>query len=212
MAMARIDFWFEFASTYSYPAAMRIEALAAKSGIEVRWRPFLLGAVFRDRGLPTDSPFNWQEAKGRLMARDLERLCDGVGLAFKMPDPFPQPSLLPARVAAFGLDSDWLPDFARHVYTAEFADGRQINDRETVAAILSDLGLPAEDVLAGATTPENKGRLKALTEEAMSLGLFGAPTIVTADGELFWGHDRIPEALHWALNGSLKGYFDTTTG
>ena len=112
----------------------------------------------------------------------------------------------------FGLDSDWLPDFARHVYTAEFADGRQINDRETVAAILSDLGLPAEDVLAGATTPENKGRLKALTEEAMSLGLFGAPTIVTADGELFWGHDRIPEALHWALNGSLKGYFDTTTG
>ncbi len=72
--MPTLDFWFDFASTYSYPAAMRIGPLAAAAGVSLRWRPFLLGPIFKDQGWET-SPFNLYPAKGRYMWRDLERIC-----------------------------------------------------------------------------------------------------------------------------------------
>src|SRR5499426_3594357 len=93
-----LDFWFDFASTYSYPAAMRIASLARDAGVAVRFRPFLLGPIFKAQGWTT-SPFNIYPAKGRYMWRDLERLCAGLDLRFRQPDPFPQFALLAARVA-----------------------------------------------------------------------------------------------------------------
>jgi 2-hydroxychromene-2-carboxylate isomerase len=88
-----LDFFFEFASTYSYPAAMRIGDVARSAGVAVRWRPFLLGPIFKAQGLDT-SPFNIYTTKGRYMWRDLERTCDELGLAFRRPEPFPQNGLL----------------------------------------------------------------------------------------------------------------------
>ena len=96
--MARAEFWYEFASSYSYPAAMRVEALAAERGVALAWRPFLLGPLFAAQGW-RDSPFNLYPAKGRYMWRDLERICGALGLPLTRPDPFPQNSLLAARVA-----------------------------------------------------------------------------------------------------------------
>ena len=93
--MPRIDFWYEFASTYSYPAAMRIEALARPAGVAVRWRPFLLGPLFFEQGW-RDSPFNIYPVKGRYMWRDLERTCEALGLPLQRPQPFP------AKLAAGG--------------------------------------------------------------------------------------------------------------
>ena len=93
-----LDFWFEFASTYSYPAAMRVEKLAGAAGVAVRWRPFLLGPIFKAQGWD-NSPFNLYPDKGRYMWHDLERLTASMGLPFRRPDPFPQSSLLAARVA-----------------------------------------------------------------------------------------------------------------
>src|SRR5262245_51053650 len=72
--MPMLDFWFDFASTYSYPAATRISPLAAIAGVTIRFRPFLLGPIFKAQGWET-SPFNLYPAKGRYMWRDLERLC-----------------------------------------------------------------------------------------------------------------------------------------
>ena len=88
-----LDFWFDFASTYSYLAASRIGPLAAEAGVEVRFRPFLLGPIFKAQGWDT-SPFNLYPAKGRNMWRDLERVCEDTGLPFRRPEPFPQNSLL----------------------------------------------------------------------------------------------------------------------
>ena len=96
-----LDFWFDFASTYSYPAAMRIRALAQAAGVTVRWRPFLLGPIFKAQGWD-NSPFNLYEAKGRYMWRDLERMCGALDLPFRKPDPFPQSGLVAARVALVG--------------------------------------------------------------------------------------------------------------
>ena len=97
-----LDFWFDFASTYSYPAAMRIGPLAAREGVAIRFRPFLLGPIFKAQGWDT-SPFSLYPAKGQHMWRDLERLCEDLSLPFRRPEPFPQNSLLAARIAVFGL-------------------------------------------------------------------------------------------------------------
>ena len=197
--MPRIDFWYDFASTYSYPAAMRIEQAAAAAGVEVRWRPFLLGAIFKEQGWAT-SPFNLQPAKGRYMWRDLERVCGDLGLPFRRPDPFPQQGLAAARVALIATDEGFGAEFARSVFTAEFGDGLNISDRDVLAGIVARLGRDPVDTLARSETAENKTRLRAQTEEAQRLGIFGAPTFVTEDGELFWGNDRLEQALDWARN------------
>jgi 2-hydroxychromene-2-carboxylate isomerase len=198
MPTPRIDFWLEFGSSYSYPAAMRIAALAQAAGIAVRWRPFALGAIFKAQGWPADSPFNWQPAKGRYMWRDLERLCAGYGLPFRRPEPFPQVSILAARAALVGLSEGWGEDFARAVYRAEFAEGRQIGDAAVIGALVASLGIAPEPALARANSDEIKATLRSETDEAQRLGVFGAPSFVTADGELFWGNDRLETALAWA--------------
>ncbi len=197
MTRPTLDVWFEFASTYSYPAVLRIAPLAAAAGVAVRWRPFLLGPILAAQGWTT-SPFNLQPAKGRYMWRDVARICADLGLDFRRPDPFPQPSLLAARVALVGLADHWGAAFVAAVYRAEFAEGRQIADRAVIADLLAGLGLDPEPVLARAQSDEIKARLRAETEEAQRIGIFGAPTFATADGELFWGNDRLEPALAWA--------------
>src|SRR5205814_4950803 len=122
MSAPAIDFWYDFASTYSYVSAMRIAALAANARVAVRWRPFLLGPVFQAQGL-TNSPFVLYPVKGDYMVRDMERLCAEIGIGFRLPTPFPQNSLTAARVALAGFEEGWGEDFTRAVYRAEFADG-----------------------------------------------------------------------------------------
>jgi 2-hydroxychromene-2-carboxylate isomerase len=97
-----LDFWFEFASTYSFPAAMRIAPLAKARGVNVHWRPFLLGPIFKAQGWD-NSPFNLYPAKGRYMRRDLDRICGALALPFTQPSPFPQNSLAASRVALVAL-------------------------------------------------------------------------------------------------------------
>src|SRR5271168_2859688 len=123
MARAALEFWFDFASTYSYPAAARIRPLATEAQVDLKFRPFLLGPLLKEQGWLT-SPFNIFAAKGRYMWRDLERICAGLSLPFQRPDPFPQNSLLAARVALIGLDESWGEDFCVNVFQAEFAEGR----------------------------------------------------------------------------------------
>ena len=192
-----LDFWFDFASTYSYLAAMRIGTLAQDAGVRVRFRPFLLGPIFKAQGWNT-SPFNLHPAKGRNMWRDLERSCAELKLPFRRPDPFPQNSLLAARVALAALDQPWGEDFCRALFCAQFAEGRRIDDAAAVGDVLARLKIEPQPVLAAAQSDAIKARLRAQTEEAQRLGVFGAPTFTTADGELFWGNDRLEPALRWA--------------
>lgn len=191
-----IEFWYEFASTYSYLAAMRIEAEAERAGVDVRWRPFLLGPIFAAQGWTT-SPFNLFPAKGRYMWRDMERQAARLGLSFVKPNPFPQNGLMAARIAVLGAERGWTPAFTKAVFTAEFGQGRAIADPAILSATLTGLGLDAGAVMKEAQGEPNKTRLKALSEEARSRGLFGAPTFLAEDGEIFWGNDRLEQALAW---------------
>ena len=201
MSAPSLDFWFDFASTYSYPAAMRVRALADAAGVKVNFRPFLLGPIFMAQGWDT-SPFNLYPAKGRNMWRDLERICADLSLpAVRRPEPFPQNGLLAARVALLSLGETWGEEFCVAVFRAQFAQGQRVDDVATITDLLTALNVPAAATLAAAQSDENKMRLRSETEEAQRRGVFGAPTFTTAGGELFWGNDRLERALAWAKRG-----------
>jgi 2-hydroxychromene-2-carboxylate isomerase len=196
-ARPKLDFWFDFASTYSYLAAMRIGDVAEQAGVDVQWRPFLLGPIFAANGW-TSSPFNLYPAKGKNMWRDMERQCGRMNLPLKRPTPFPQNSLAAARVAVAGREAGWTAAFARALFAAEFGEGKSIADEGVLTGAVRATGADANAAMTAARSEEVKGRLKADVELAKSLGVYGAPSFITSDGELFWGNDRMEQAIDWA--------------
>ena len=191
--MATLEFWFDFGSNYSYLSAMRIDALAREKKVQVIWKPFLLGVVFKALGWET-SPFVLQKIKGDYTWRDMARQCEKYGLPWRQPSAFPRTALLPMRVAMVGADQGWIAPFARSMMAINFAADRDIDNLEAVSEVLAELGLDARAIVALALTPDNKQRLRRQTEQAQALNLFGAPSFIS-DGELFWGNDRLDDAL-----------------
>jgi 2-hydroxychromene-2-carboxylate isomerase len=195
----RVEFWYEFASPYAYVAAARIERLVAGHAIELDWRPFLLGPILKQR--PQDSsPFqNPSPAQRRYRWRDIQRLCAAEGLPLRLPSVYPRNGLLAARVALVAKDQGWGPAFTRAAYHANFAEDRDIAATAVIGALVRTLGHDADAVLAQASSPSNKARLAGEVEAAIARGIFGAPSFVVA-GELFWGNDRLAQAIDWALS------------
>lgn len=191
-----LQFWFEFASTYSYPAAMRIEKLCQENKLSLEWKPFLLGPIFQKQGWK-DSPFKLFPEKGKYMWRDLERLCAKYNLPFHRPSEFPRNGLSAARIACAGMGQEWLPSFVRKVYEANFAKDEDIATPKILEKILKSLNQNATEILEKASSSENKDKLRLQTEEAIQLGIFGAPSF-RIEGELFWGNDRLEDALAWS--------------
>ncbi|MBU2581266.1 MAG: 2-hydroxychromene-2-carboxylate isomerase [Alphaproteobacteria bacterium] len=195
--MSVLQFWYEFASTYSYPAAMRVEEAPARYGVSISWQPFLLGPIFKGHGWDT-SPFNLHADKGRYMWRDLERICAGLDLPpMRRPDPFPQNPLKAARIALSLPDGQARSQFSKAVYAAEFAWLLPIDDDNVLRDILIGLSLPADELIATSQVETTKQALKSQVATAQNLGIFGAPAFVASDGELFWGNDRLDDALKW---------------
>lgn len=190
-----LEFWFDFASTYSYVAAMRIEKECADAGVTLTYRPFLLGPIFQELLGIKDSPFNVQSARGRYMWRDLERLCAKHRLPWRKPSAFPRHSVLAARVA---LAADGaVAKVTRALFLANFADDQDIAAPETVRSVLDAAGENGARLLQQAQAIEIKAQLRENTAAAQKLGIFGAPDFVV-DGEFFFGQDRLEDAIHWA--------------
>jgi len=202
-----IEFWYEFASTYSYPAAMRVERLADEAGVAVVWRPFLVGPLFHAQQGLTDSPFNTFPVKGQYMWRDMERVCQDEGLPLTHPSQFPRNTLLAARVATVGLEDGWTPAFSKKVYEANFVADQDIGSAEVLAPLIEEVGASPEAVFEAAQSPAVKARLKDHVEQARARGVFGSPSFITADGELFWGNDRLEQALSWAQRNTTQNTF-----
>jgi len=192
-APLHLDFWFDFGSNYSYLATMRIEEAAARAGVAVRWRPFLLGPIFRSFGWET-SPFVLQKAKGEYMWKDMVRECRKYGLPWVRPSRFPRAAVLPLRVALLGAGQPWIGPYCRRMMSLNFAEDRDIDSPEVVAEVLAQLGLPARELVEAAQSEANKLALRAQTEEAAARGIFGAPTFFVGD-EIFWGNDRLDDAF-----------------
>lgn len=188
-----IEFWFDFGSNYSYLSLMRIEAAAAQAGVAVAWRPFLLGAIFRDFGWST-SPFVLQKEKGDYTWKDMQRQCRKYGLAWTRPTTFPRAAILPSRVALLGAEQPWAGDFNRAMIAMNFVADRDIDSAEAVGEALSALGLPAQAIIDEAQSDANKLRLRRQTEAARARGVFGAPTFFVGE-DMYWGNDRLDDAL-----------------
>jgi 2-hydroxychromene-2-carboxylate isomerase len=200
---SEIEFWFEFASNYSYLSVMRIEDLAQSYGVRIVWKPFLLGPIFRELGFET-SPFVLQKEKGAYVWRDMARQCRKYGLRWVQPTTFPRLGVLPARIALLGAEQPWIGAFCRQVMKLNFALDKDINRPGPMAGILTELGLPAAEILDRAQAEPTKKLLREQADVARARGIFGAPTFFVGT-EMFWGNDRLEDALAFATERSREG-------
>jgi 2-hydroxychromene-2-carboxylate isomerase len=199
---AAIEFWFEFGSNYSYLSVMRIEQTAARLGVTIQWRPFLLGPIFKSFGWTT-SPFVVQTWKTEYVWKDMERECRKYGLAWTRPTTFPRASLLPARVALVGAEKPWMGEFCRRIMQVNFVADRDIDSAACVSEVLACLSLQAQEIIDDAQDEANKLRLRNQTELARTKGIFGAPTFFVGE-EMFWGNDRLDDALTYCRARSTR--------
>ena len=194
---AQVEMWFDFASPYSYLAMARLPALARAAGVSFGLRPFLLGPIFQAQGW-NDSPFRLFPGKGEYMMRDMARLSDKYGIAYRRPGEFPRTSVLSARLALLGQDQPWCADFCLAAYEANFVHDRDIQSADTMRDVLRGLGLDAEALLERARGADIKEALRQQVDRARELGIFGAPMLLVG-GEMFWGNDRLEDAIDWAV-------------
>ena len=191
-----LTFYFDFSSAYSYIAQARMAAVFADADASVRWRPILLGAIFRENGWVPVSPGS---PKGDYTFRDVARTARLAGLDFDWPKVFPFNGMQAARLF-YALDDGEAEAFARAVFHAAYALGRDVADTDVLARILADIGLDVAATMACSSLDDVKARLREETAAAMKAGVFGAPSFVV-DGELFWGADRMEDARDWAASG-----------
>lgn len=192
--MREIDFWFSIGSTYTYLTVMRIDAMTAANGVSIRWRPFNVRAIMSEIG---NSPFVGKPVKTAYMWRDMERRAVGHGLPIRVPAPYPLAELeLANRVAVVGQRDIWCADYARATYRRWFQDGLPPGEDPNLPESLYEVGQTPERVLDLARSAEIGEALAANTATAQGLGIFGSPSFVV-DGELFWGDDRLEDAVAW---------------
>ncbi len=198
--MAKVDFWFSIGSTYTYLTVMRLGDVARAGGIGFRWRPF---DVRRVMVAQNNIPFRDKPVKAAYMWRDIERRAARYRLTPRLPAPYPLPELVRANlVATLGAREGWVEDYVRATYRRWFDDGQPAGEEPNLSASLAGIGQDPARVLALAASDEIAGALTAATDEAMALGVFGAPSFVV-DGEVFWGDDRLDDAIAWARRGTL---------
>ncbi|MEJ8850029.1 2-hydroxychromene-2-carboxylate isomerase [Variovorax rhizosphaerae] len=195
--MSTLEFWYDFASPYSYIAASRIATLAYKVPLRICWRPFLLGPIFKRRSGGASAFQNPDDSERRYRRRDVERLCEQYDIPLRWPSVYPRGSLLASRIALLAANEGWCGEITRAFFHANFFDDRDIGSESVARELLTCLGKDADAILAEATSAANKERLAMQVEEAIARGIFGAPSFLTG-GELFWGSDRLEQAIEWA--------------
>ncbi len=193
--MESIEFWYDFASPYSYMAAERIGRLAADAGVVVRWQPFVIGPILKLRPGHASATQDAPPAQKAYRRRDVERSCAQYGIGLNWPTTYPRNGLLAARVALAASDA-WRERFSLAVYRANFVEDRDIADAATILAVLREIGQDADVVLEAALAPANKALLVERVNQAIAQDIFGAPSFVVGP-ELFWGNDRLEDALQW---------------
>ena len=189
-----LDFYVFIGSTYSYLSVARAEAQAARAGVALRWRPFSVRTLMREQN---NSPFSGKPVKLRYMWRDIERRAARFGIPFEGAPPYPIDADERAnRVATLASMQGWCPAFTQAAYTAWFLHKADPGVPDKLRGILTGLGRDADACMAQADSPAVVAQYQAHTDAARELGLFGSPSYV-AGSEVFWGDDRLDDALAW---------------
>lgn len=204
-----VTFYFEYASPYSYLATRLVDGVVARHGREVRWRPIRLGHVLRRQAIEGDTP----AAKIAYIERDARRCARLHGLAFVMPERFPPDATLARRAFYWldALDPDMARNFAHAVAGRFYGSGRDISNVDDLAPTAEMLGVGRVGLSAALADPESARRLEDANAEAAALGCFGVPWF-HADGESFFGHDRLPHLDRWLAIGAGSPQRQVTSG
>lgn len=191
---AQLDFFFFLGSTYTYLAVSRAEEVAARHGVSLRWRPFSVRTLMVEQN---NRPFVGKPAKMQYMWRDLERRAQRHGVPFAgIPDYPIDVDELANRVATLAALEGWCAPFARAAYAAWFLERRDSGEPGVLADILQRLGQNPDKIVAAANSQAIRDRYAAETATARDLGIFGSPTFACGK-ELFWGDDRLEDAIDW---------------
>ena len=188
-----VEIFYDFSSPFAYLGALRIDAVAARTGASVRWRPMLLGALFREIGTPDVPLFSFPSAKQRYLRRDLERFAERFDIPFRFPSTFPLRSVLALRVALAA--GPHIAEVSRRLFRAVWAEDQDVSDSDVLRRILND----APALVDRASSAEVKQALRDNTSEAQRRGVCGAPTFAVGD-DLYWGQDRL-DLVELALRG-----------
>ena len=194
-----IEFYFDFSSPYGYLASERIDAIAARHGRDVTWRPYLMGVAMKTTG---STPLVNRPMMGAYSRHDMVRSARRLELPLVFPEPFPIATVAACR-AVYWLertDADAAKALAQALYRAYFVDGRNISEPDVVAGVAAGTGADRDALLAGIQEPAVKDRLKEVTGVAIERGVFGSPFFMV-DDEPFWGHDRMDEVDRWLETG-----------
>jgi 2-hydroxychromene-2-carboxylate isomerase len=199
---APIDFYFDFSSPYGYLAAQKIDALAARYGRTVDWRPVLLGVIFKETGA---APLTVVPLKGDYSKRDFARSARFHGITgFRMPSKFPIPAQAPSRIVLWlkARDAALATRVAKALYRAYFVDDVDISNPDAAAAVAANEGADGAAARAAIDDPAVKDALKREVEQAIARGVFGSPFVIV-DGEPFWGLDRFDQVERWLATGGF---------
>ena len=196
---APLDFWFDFASPYGYLASTQIDDIAARHGRTVRWRPILLGAVFKVSGM---KPVMDQPLRGEYLIHDVPRFARLLGVPLTMPAkvPLQRAGGVPGLLVAGAVGPGKGACAGQGDLPCALGGGTRCRATEQVAEVAAPLGIPAADLIAGVQEPMVKDRLRAETDEAIRRGVFGAP-FIQIDGKSFWGADRLDQIDQWLARG-----------
>ena len=201
MADAQIDFWFTMGSTYSFLSVMRLADIERSTGISFRWRPFHLLVILQEM---KHVPFADKPTKSAYMWRDIERRAAMYGISAKLPAPYPvKQSIVANLVATVGMREGWGKDYVRATYRRWFELGQETGSEPNVSESLCDIGQDPPRVISLAKSENAEAALAEETDAARELGIFGSPTF-TVGQELFWGDDRLEDAISWFRMGSLR--------
>ncbi|MGR3320742.1 MAG: 2-hydroxychromene-2-carboxylate isomerase [Pseudooceanicola sp.] len=194
--MPVIEVWISVGSTYSYLTVSRLAAVERETGVSFTWHPFSVREIMLEMD---NIPFATKPVKAAYMWRDIERRAKRFGLAPVLPAPYPLEAFDRAnRVAVLAAQEGWCGDYLRAAYRAWFESGLPAGGEANLAVALGACGQDPARVVDAAEGEEIGAAYKAATQAARDRGIFGAPSFVCADGELFWGDDRLEEAVDWA--------------
>ncbi len=191
-----LDFFFFFGSGYAYLSVMRIEALAARAGVTVNWRPFSVRELVNEQGN------NFRNVAPRMayLWRDIERRAAQHGVPFVRKPVWPTDlDQLANRVGVLAATEGWCPEYSRASFRSWYLGGEPLGEIAPLSAVLRQIGRDPDSVIARANSAAIRARYDAETDAARQLGAFGSPTF-TVGGEIFWGDDRLSEALAWATD------------
>ena len=189
-----IEFFFDCSSPWTYLAFHNIQPLAKEFGVEISWRPILVGGIFNTINpsvyASRDKPI---EAKARYMKKDMADWARSTGLVIKMrPTVFPVNSVKAMRGCILLAPEGKLVEFARTVFEIYWGEDKDISQDSVLAEVCQRVGVDPATFFAGIGRQAIKDQLKANTDEVMARGGFGSPTIFIDKTDMYFGNDRMP--------------------